>query len=60
MPPAPDAVGEQLGKVVKQWERYDSNTKLVLKSRGMIVALREIVKMANQSSPQLLAVTDVV
>lgn len=58
MPPAPEAVSAQLETVVKQWERYDTNAKLVLKSRGMIVALREIVKMANQSSPQLLAVTD--
>ncbi|HEY0722371.1 MAG TPA: methyl-accepting chemotaxis protein [Gammaproteobacteria bacterium] len=44
--------------VDEKWKKYDANTQLVIKSRGMIVALREIVKLANQNSPQLLAVTD--
>ncbi len=44
--------------VAEKWKKYDQNTRLVVGSRGMIVALREIVKLANQNSPQLLAVTD--
>ncbi len=58
MDPSPEAVSTQMDKVVAQWKKYDTNTQVVLKSRGMIVALREIVKMANQNSPALLAATD--
>jgi twitching motility protein PilJ len=59
MPPADsDAVVGTLNDVVRYWKRYDSNVQVIVEARGVVIALREIVKMINENSAQLLAMTD--
>ncbi|MDH5784468.1 MAG: methyl-accepting chemotaxis protein [Chromatiales bacterium] len=61
MPPAArgDTVGK-LNQVVKNWKSYDSNAEVIINARGVVIALREIVKMINENSAQLLSQTDAV
>lgn len=47
-----------LNKVNGQWRRYDENVRQIIDARPVVVALREIVKMINDNSAQLLALTD--
>ena len=59
MPPSPDpAVQDKLNRLVKQWSEYNGNATLIIEARGVVIALREIVKMINENSAQLLALTD--
>ncbi len=59
MPPsANENVSAKLNEVVKSWQKYNSNTTVIIDARGVVVALREIVKMINENSSQLLALTD--
>jgi twitching motility protein PilJ len=59
MPPsANENVSAKLNEVVKSWQKYNSNTTVIVDARGVVVALREIVKMINENSSQLLALTD--
>ena len=59
MPPSADAVVNQnINDVVKYWKRYDNDAKVIIDARGVVIALREIVKMINENSAQLLALTD--
>ncbi len=59
MPPSTnEAVAENLSEVVKNWNRYERDTNVIIQARGVIIALREIVKMINENSAQLLAMTD--
>ncbi len=59
MPPSKNMeVVENLSDVVKYWNRYDNDVKVISEARGVVLALREIVKMINENSAQLLAMTD--
>lgn len=59
MPPsADDAVQGKLTTLVKNWDKYNSNTAVIIEARSVVVALREIVRLINENSAQLLAQTD--
>jgi len=59
MPPSDrDDVVEKLNLVAKHWKRYNTNAQVIINARGVVIALREIVKMINENSAQLLAMTD--
>ncbi len=59
MPPAEnEAVVSKLNEVVRQWERYDENAQVIINARGVVIALREIVRAINDNSAQLQAMTD--
>ena len=59
MPPSSDdAVIAKLNTVVRYWKRYDENAKVIIDARGVVIALREIVRLINQNSAQLLSLTD--
>jgi twitching motility protein PilJ len=59
MPPSSNKeVVDNLNEVVKLWNRYDSDARVIIEARGVVIALREIVKMINENSAQLLALTD--
>jgi len=51
-------VVEKLNLVAKHWKRYNANAQTIIGARGVVIALREIVKMINENSAQLLAMTD--
>jgi len=57
-PSANEAVTEKLNDVARYWKRYDTNAQVIIEARVVVVALREIVKMINENSAQLLAITD--
>lgn len=57
-PPVNTEVIDNLNEVVRYWSRYDRDAKVIIKARGVVIALREIVKMINENSAQLLAMTD--
>ncbi|MFO7594552.1 MAG: type IV pili methyl-accepting chemotaxis transducer N-terminal domain-containing protein, partial [Pseudomonadota bacterium] len=52
------AVADKLDEVVRQWEHYNENAQTIIDARGVVIALREIVRMINDNSAQLLAQTD--
>ncbi len=58
MPPSPAEVATELATVTKLWEKYDKSAKVILEARPVVVSLREIVKLINENSAQLLAITD--
>ena len=59
MPPSDDAgVQAKLRVVADNWNKYNSNATVIIDARGVVIALREIVKMINENSAQLLAMTD--
>jgi twitching motility protein PilJ len=59
MPPAADvAVQEKLNAVVASWNKYNGDASVIIDARGVVVALREIVRLINENSAQLLALTD--
>ncbi len=59
MPPSSDAaVQEKLTGVVANWRKYNSNATVIIEARGVVVALREIVRLINDNSAQLIALTD--
>jgi len=59
MPPsANQTVADNLEEVVRYWRRYDNDTKVIIDARQVVIALREIVRMINENSAQLLALTD--
>ncbi|MCW8919013.1 MAG: methyl-accepting chemotaxis protein [Gammaproteobacteria bacterium] len=59
MPPATDAdAQDRLNAVVASWNKYNADVSVIVDARGVVVALREIVKMINENSAQLLALTD--
>jgi twitching motility protein PilJ len=59
MPPSDDQeVQGKLNKVVTNWKKYNSNTTVIIEARTVVIALREIVKMINENSAQLIALTD--
>ncbi len=58
LPSTNNEVIENLNEVVRYWNRYDRDVKVITEARGVVVALREIVKMINENSAQLLALTD--
>lgn len=49
---------ENLVQVARIWRRYDENAVVIIEARAVVIALREIVKMINDNSAQLLALTD--
>ena len=59
MPPSENMeVQDKLNAVAANWKRYNENINVIIDARGMVVALREIVKMINENSAQLLSMTD--
>lgn len=59
MPPSANPeVNANLNEVVKYWKRYDNDANVIIDARPVVIALREIVKMINENSAQLLALTD--
>jgi twitching motility protein PilJ len=59
MPPATDdVVQEKLNRVVASWNKYNGDASVIIDARGVVVALREIVRLINENSAQLLALTD--
>ncbi|MEN8169966.1 MAG: methyl-accepting chemotaxis protein [Pseudomonadota bacterium] len=59
MPPSGDAeVQAKLSEVVANWKAYNENNTVIINARGMVVALREIVRLINENSAQLLSMTD--
>ena len=58
MPPSPTDVNTELTNTVRIWDEYNKNVQIILDARGVIVALREIVKFINENSAQLQASTD--
>lgn len=58
LPSTNPAVVENVDAVAKYWKHYDNNAKVIIDARGVVIALREIVKMINENSAQLLAMTD--
>ena len=57
-PSTDEVVVERLNEVVRQWERYNENASVIIEARGVVIALREIVRHINDNSAQLLAMTD--
>lgn len=57
-PSSNEGVVEDLNDVVTYWNRYDKDAKVIIDARGVVISLREIVRMINENSAQLLAVTD--
>jgi twitching motility protein PilJ len=59
MPPAADSeVQQKLDAVVASWKKYNGDASVIIDARGVVVALREIVRLINENSAQLLALTD--
>jgi twitching motility protein PilJ len=59
MPPSGDeVVQKRLDAVAATWGQYSADASVIIDARGVVVALREIVKMINENSAQLLALTD--
>ncbi len=59
MPPSGDAaVQAKLNAVVASWKKYNEDAKIIIDARGVVIALREIVRLINENSAQLLALTD--
>lgn len=59
MPPSSDnVVLDKLSTVVRHWKHYNDSVTIIVKARDVVVTLREIVKLINENSPQLLALTD--
>ncbi len=59
MPPSSDeAVQAKLSAVAASWKKYNSNATVIIEARGVVVALREIVRLINENSAQLIALTD--
>jgi twitching motility protein PilJ len=59
MPPSADpAVQDKLSAVVASWNKYNTDASVIIDARGVVVALREIVRLINENSAQLLALTD--
>ncbi len=59
MPPsANNEVLEQLSIVVRHWKHYNDNVTIIVNARDVVITLREIVRLINENSPQLLALTD--
>ncbi len=59
MPPSGDeAVQNKLNAVVANWSKYNDDVNVIIDARGVVIALREIVRLINENSAQLLALTD--
>jgi twitching motility protein PilJ len=59
MPPSGDeAVQAKLNAVVAIWNQYNDDVNVIIDARGVVIALREIVRLINENSAQLLALTD--
>jgi twitching motility protein PilJ len=59
MPPSSNfEVQNKLNTVVANWKKYNESISLITDARGVVVALREIVRLINENSAQLLALTD--
>jgi twitching motility protein PilJ len=58
MASSPADVNDTLTQVIKLWDRFDTNTRVILKSGDVVVKLRESVQAINDRSAELLAVTD--
>ena len=59
MPPSGnEAVQAKLNAVVANWSRYNDDANVIINARGVVIALREIVRLINENSAQLLALTD--
>ncbi len=53
-----DEVLRTLNETSRQWRRYNQDTQVIIEARSVVIALREIVRMINENSAQLLALTD--
>ncbi len=59
MPPSADTeVLNKLSQVVRHWRRYNENVTIIINARDVVITLREIVRLINDNSPQLVALTD--
>ncbi len=58
MPPSPNDVSEELGRVSHLWERFDTNINTIVKSGSVVTELRGIVQNINDNASNLLALTD--
>jgi twitching motility protein PilJ len=59
MPPsANNNVLDKLSVVVRHWKRYNDNVTIIVNARDVVITLREIVRLINENSPQLVALTD--
>jgi twitching motility protein PilJ len=52
------AVQDKLNAVVASWNKYNGDVSVIIDARGVVVALREIVRLINENSAQLLTLTD--
>lgn len=59
MPPSSDNnVLDKVSVVSRHWQRYNENVSVIVNARDVVITLREIVRLINENSPQLLALTD--
>ncbi len=58
LPPSPESISEELERVTLLWQRFDANIDTIEKSGPVVTELRGIVQEINDSSSQMLVVTD--
>ncbi|SCZ61837.1 twitching motility protein PilJ [Thiohalomonas denitrificans] len=58
LPPSPESVSEELERVELLWQRFDNNIQTIDKSGAVVTKLRGIVQDINESSSQMLVLTD--